>query len=164
VVGLAAGIARLCEDSLMLSHTVAELSLEPMTRHHLEAVIRIEREIYPFPWSSGNFADSIDAGYDAIVVPARDDASGGATDLLGYAVMMHVLDETHLLNLSIASKLQRRGMGRRLLQRLMLVACSWRFGHRTSRRLRSIRIRALFRSACGATTIPPPIKVVKMPS
>lgn len=97
------------------------LTLFPMTRHHLKSVIRIEREIYPFPWSVGNFADSISAGYDALVSPRYQYASGvdEADPLLAYAVMMHVLDETHLLNLSVSYDSQRRGVGRRLLRQLM---------------------------------------------
>ncbi len=108
----------------MLSYPVADLILEPMNRTHLEVVLRIEREIYPFPWTQGNFADSIDAGYDALVLPGERDAAISAPQAIrGYAVMMHVLDETHLLNLSIASVVQRQGVGRRLLRQLMRRSC-----------------------------------------
>lgn len=110
----------MCEDSVMPTRC-SSLTLHPMTRQHLKSVIRIEREIYPFPWSVGNFADSVSAGYDALVVPQNDHAGEveEADPLLAYAVMMHVLDETHLLNLSVSHGNQRRGVGRQLLRQLM---------------------------------------------
>lgn len=74
----------------------------------VSAVMAIEREIYPFPWTAGNFTDSLAAGYDAWVLEA--DAG-----LIGYAVVMWIPDEVHLLNLSVAAAWQGQGVGRRLL-------------------------------------------------
>ena len=55
------------------------LRLEPMHVAHLDAVLAIERRAYDFPWSRGNFIDSLAAGY-----PARRllDADGAAARLL----------------------------------------------------------------------------------
>ena len=72
------------------------------------AVMVIEREIYPFPWTDGNFTDSLIAGYDAWAL-----AADGV--LIGYAVVMWIPDEVHLLNLSIAPGWQGQGIGRRFL-------------------------------------------------
>lgn len=85
----------------------------------LDAVLPIEREIYPFPWTRNNFADSIAHGYDTWLLEyaAADAPSGPAATLpaepvvAGYAVVMWILDETHLLNISIAAPFQRRGLG-----------------------------------------------------
>jgi ribosomal-protein-alanine N-acetyltransferase len=41
---------------------------------------------------------------------------------MGYAIMMMVLDEAHLLNVSIAKKFQGRGLGSSLLDYLIEVA------------------------------------------
>ncbi len=75
----------------------------------LDAVELIERSVYTHPWTRGNFADSIDAGYHCHVMECE-----GA--LAGYAVMMIAAGEAHLLNLSIAAPLQRRGLGSELLR------------------------------------------------
>lgn len=80
-----------------------------MHRADLDAVMRIEREIYPFPWTAGNFGDSLKAGYDAWVFES-------ARELIGYAVIMWIPDEAHLLNLSVAAPLQGRGYGRAMLR------------------------------------------------
>ncbi len=82
----------------------------PMTERDLDDVVEVEEQIYPFPWTRGNFADSLRAGYSCWVL--RDDAG----QLLAYAIVMLALDEAHLLNLSVASDAQRAGLGWRTLQ------------------------------------------------
>ena len=97
----------------------AQQGFEPMGERDLEPVIEIEQRIYAFPWTRGNFRDSIRAGYSCWV------CRSGA-DLLGYAVLMLAAGEAHLLNLSIDSKFQRRGHGGRLLEHLVRTAREYR--------------------------------------
>ena len=82
--------------------------LAPMTAEALGRVLQIENDIYEFPWTHGNFRDSLAAGYSSWLY-LQDN------ELVGYAVVMLALDEAHLLNLSIARSLQRRGHGSILL-------------------------------------------------
>jgi ribosomal-protein-alanine N-acetyltransferase len=82
----------------------------PMIEHDLDDVVAVEEQIYPFPWTRVNFADSLHAGYSCWVL--RD--AGG--QLLAYAIVMLALDEAHLLNLSVARDAQRAGLGWRTLQ------------------------------------------------
>lgn len=86
-----------------------------MTVRDLDAVMEIEREIYPHPWTRGNFSDSLDAGYYCWVAEC-----GGA--MVGYSVVMVAAGEAHLLNLSIAAPWQRRGLGRKLLKFILELA------------------------------------------
>lgn len=83
-----------------------------MTAEDLQAVDGVERDLYPFPWTFGNFADSLNAGYDMRVLFSGD-------RLIAYAVAMRVPDEVHLLNLSVASANQGQGIGRWVLLRLL---------------------------------------------
>ncbi len=87
----------------------------PMGREDLGAVLAIECDVYPFPWTRGNFSDSLQAGYGCWVYEVN-----GA--VVGYGVMMLAAGEAHLLNVAIARKWQRRGMGRKLMQHLIKVA------------------------------------------
>lgn len=87
------------------------IELRPMTEADLPAVMAIEDAIYAFPWTPGNFRDSLAAGY-ACSSYVRDG------ELIGYAVVMLAADEAHLLNLSIAAGCQGQGYGSQLLQRL----------------------------------------------
>lgn len=95
-----------------------EPRIRPLAERDLDPVVDIEREIYEFPWSLGNFRDSLAAGYSCW-------ACHGPEGLVGYAVMMIGAGEAHLLNLSVAAACQRRGYGRQLLEHLMDVARSY---------------------------------------
>jgi ribosomal-protein-alanine N-acetyltransferase len=88
----------------------------PMSEADLPEVVAIEREIYPFPWTRGNFLDSIRAGYSVWVL--RDEE----LLLTAYAVMTLAVDEAHLLNLSVARRHQRGGLGWRTLEWMAEVA------------------------------------------
>jgi ribosomal-protein-alanine N-acetyltransferase len=87
--------------------------LEPMTLAHLDAVLAIENAAYAFPWSRGNFVDSIVAGYPSRVLL---DARGA---MLGYFVAMAGVDEMHLLNVTTAPAAQGRGHARHMLAALV---------------------------------------------
>jgi|SRR5262252_3417539 ribosomal-protein-alanine N-acetyltransferase len=89
--------------------------IQPLKERDIETVAAIEREIYEFPWTLGNFRDSLAAGYSCW---ALDSPEG----LIGYAVMMLGASEAHLLNLSIAPSYQRRGLGAGLLEHLIRIA------------------------------------------
>ncbi len=88
----------------------------PMTEADLREVVAIESEIYPFPWTRGNFLDSLRAGYSVWVLR---DTSGA---LIAYSVMTLMLDEAHLLNLSVTRHHQRGGLGWRTLEWMAEVA------------------------------------------
>lgn len=92
------------------------LRVRAMRREDLDAVTAIELQVYPFPWSRGNFGDSLVSGYDAWVFESGD---ASAPALAGYAVAMWIPDEAHLLNLSVAANMQGRGVGRAMLDWLL---------------------------------------------
>lgn len=91
------------------------LCYQDMTDVDLDAVVAAEARIHRFPWTRGNFADSLAAGHGAWVVQESE-------MLVGYAVMMQVLDEAHLLNISVLPELQRQGRGTSLLQHMFGLA------------------------------------------
>ena len=78
----------------------------------IPAVLLVEKDSYEFPWSAGNFVDSIHAGYSAWVYKV-----GG--EIIGHAVLMTALDEGHLLNITIAPAWRRQGLGGILLKHVM---------------------------------------------
>jgi [ribosomal protein S18]-alanine N-acetyltransferase len=95
--------------------------LLPMSTADVDAVIAIENALYDFPWTHGNFIDSLHAGHLASVLrdgSTTGSTAGGAAPLLGYMVAMSGLDEMHLLNLSVAAEVQGRGHARRMLDSL----------------------------------------------
>lgn len=86
----------------------------PMLASDLDEVLAIEREVYPFPWTRGNFDDALRAGYCAWVL--RCAARGQRGPVVGYAIVMIAVDEAHLLNLSVAARWHRGGHGWRMLE------------------------------------------------
>ena len=91
------------------------LDFVPMRETDVDAVTAAEQRAYDFPWTRGNFVDSLKAGHSAWV--CREDGV-----LVGYAVLMRVVDEAHLLNITILPEFQRRGLGGELLGELFDVA------------------------------------------
>lgn len=94
---------------------VADLAVRfvPVGLADLDTLVAIETAAYPFPWSRGNFIDSLNAGY---LARKRIDASG---QWLGYFIAMPGVQEVHLLNLTVAPPHQRRGHARAMLDELV---------------------------------------------
>ena len=86
--------------------------LQAMQIGHLAEVMAIEVQAYPFPWSRGNFVDSIASGYWCQCLCAPDGA------VLGYMIVMAGLDELHLLNLTVSPTVQGQGHALLMLQAL----------------------------------------------
>lgn len=86
-------------------------ALRPMLYSDLEAVAAIEAANTPHPWTVGQLRDSLSAGHGAWVCQR-------AGLVVGFSVLMFVVDEAHVLNLGVAPALQRRGLGRMLLDGL----------------------------------------------
>lgn len=85
-----------------------------MTAADVDAVMAVETNVYPFPWSRGNFIDSIAAGHVAELL--RVGLSG---PVLGYCVAMSGAGEMHLLNITVAPSYQQRGHARFMIDGLV---------------------------------------------
>ncbi len=96
----------------------ATLRFTPMSEADLDWVSAVECELHSFPWSRTNFSDSFSAGYSCWVASADAQACAQQAQKVGYGIMLLVLDEAHLLNISIAREAQRKGYGVALLSHL----------------------------------------------
>jgi ribosomal-protein-alanine N-acetyltransferase len=94
---------------------VERVTYRRMASDDLESVLAIEQAVHAHPWTRGNFADSLAAGYHCWVVEW-----GG--EVAAYGVVMTGADEAHLLNLSVAGRWQRRGLGAQLTRFLVKLA------------------------------------------
>ena len=90
--------------------------IEPLQLDEIDEVVAIEKTIYDFPWTAGNFRDSLRAGYSCWCYRSPEN------ELVGYGVLMFGVDEAHLLNLSVAGQHQRMGHGSRLLEHFIRVS------------------------------------------
>jgi ribosomal-protein-alanine N-acetyltransferase len=96
--------------------TAAALRFAMMRAQDVEAVVAVENDAYPFPWTRGNFLDSLASRYDAWTLREAD------ARLAGYFLLMHAVDETHLLNITVRPDLHGRGYGRMLLDKVIQLA------------------------------------------
>lgn len=92
------------------------LTFAPMSIDDLDQVVDIENRVYSHPWTYGNFVDSIDSGYQCWTL--RD----ASQRLVGYFFVMSVVDEAHLLNISVHGDLHGRGIGKQLLDKVVTLA------------------------------------------
>ena len=91
------------------------ITLTPLRRRHLKAVMAIEKQVYPRPWTQGVFLSELEQvrkGNRLYVVALR-----GST-VLGYGGMMLLPDEAHVTNIAVDPALHRNGVGRRLMVHL----------------------------------------------
>jgi ribosomal-protein-alanine N-acetyltransferase len=85
-----------------------------MRRRHLPAVMRIERQSNPKPWSVGVFTGELAQGAERYYVVAKYDRR-----VCGYAGLMFVADEAHITNIAVGPEVRRQGVGARLLATLV---------------------------------------------
>lgn len=87
------------------------LHFRPMNEADLDAVLAIESLAFSHPWSRGLFADAL-RSYECWVMLEGDRQ-------VGHGVIDLILDEAHLLNITVAPACQGRGLGLVLLTHLM---------------------------------------------
>ncbi|HQV72051.1 MAG TPA: ribosomal protein S18-alanine N-acetyltransferase [Dokdonella sp.] len=90
-------------------------SFRAMRASDLEAVSRIELSAYPHPWTFTIFRDCLASGYECWVLER-------AGEVIGYGVLSVAGGEAHVLNICVAPAEQGRGLGRRILARLLDLA------------------------------------------
>ncbi len=90
-------------------------ALRPMREADLEAVMGIEEAAYRFGWSRGIFADCLRVGYSCWVLEE-------ARRVEAYGIMSTGAGEAHILNICVRPQRQRQGLGRRMLEHLIVVA------------------------------------------
>lgn len=89
-----------------------EMAFRPMRATDLDALIKIERAAYPYPWTLGNFRDCLESGYSCWIGEIEG-------EMAGYWVMMLAVGEGHILNCCVAPAWQGRGFGRSLVEHLI---------------------------------------------
>ena len=93
-----------------------QLAFAPMQVEDLAEVMTIENDVYPYPWSHGNFLDSLYSGYEMRT------ARLPSGQLAGYFLLMLSVDEGHLLNITVRRELQGKGVGRQMLDHVSALA------------------------------------------
>lgn len=85
------------------------VSILPMAAEHLDDVAAIELSVQSFPWTRGNFADGLQAGYGAWV-------ASEAGRIVGFCMVMFAPDVAHVLVIAVSPDSQKKGIGALMLQ------------------------------------------------
>lgn len=94
---------------------MSEVAFRAMTPADLEAVADLTRRADPFGWTLRNFSDAHASGNTLTVLTVD-----GVTT--GIAAVMHVLDESELLEIAVQPAMQGRGYGKALLAQVIALA------------------------------------------
>ena len=92
-----------------------QLTFRPMTLDDIDAVMLLEEAVYPFPWTKRIFKDCIRVGYDCWLALFQN-------TVVAHAVISVAAGESHMLNLSVTSDLQGKGIGKQFVQFLINIA------------------------------------------
>lgn len=80
-----------------------------MDESDLDWVMLVEQKNHTHPWSRAGFELALHEGLNYMLLDSQNQS-------LGYCCLLPVLDELHLLNLSVAIDFQRRGVAKQALQ------------------------------------------------
>lgn len=90
----------------------------PMRKRHLRAVLRIDQQVYPRPWSLGLYQGELAQDEDRrIYIVARS-----GREVLGHAGLVLVAGEGHVTTVAVDPAAQGRGIGTRLMLVLVRAA------------------------------------------
>lgn len=81
----------------------------------LDEVLAVEQAAYTHPWTKGMFADSLEGRYECWVVELDN-------ELIAHAILSVAGDEAHILNICVKPNKQRQGIGRSIMDQLLLRA------------------------------------------
>ncbi|MBA1204615.1 ribosomal protein S18-alanine N-acetyltransferase [Pseudomonas capeferrum] len=87
------------------------ISFRPMTEADLDAVLKIEYAAFSHPWTRGIFLDGLKS-YEIWLMFEGEQQ-------VGHGVINVIIDEAHLLNITVKPESQGQGLGLRLLEHLM---------------------------------------------
>jgi ribosomal-protein-alanine N-acetyltransferase len=95
---------------MRLEDEAPTVEIQPMRRRHLRAVLRIEQQVYPRPWSTSLFLSELALRSTRSYIVARV-----GRDLVGYAGLMMTLDDGHVTTIAVDPRWHQNKVGTRLL-------------------------------------------------
>lgn len=91
--------------------------LRALEARDLPALAVLLPALLPGDWSAESINTALGAGHQFSVLVQRD--ASGAETLAGLAEFQRIVDEGHLLGIAVAPALQGRGLGKRLLAKVL---------------------------------------------
>ena len=89
------------------------MRIRPSSSDDLAKILKIESLTNKIPWTKQQFVSSIEVGHYSVVLEEKE-------GVVGFAIYSPIVPESHLLNIAITPSHQGRGLGRQLLQKVIL--------------------------------------------
>lgn len=98
--------------------------ISPMTPDDIDAVMAIERQLFPRPWLRISYEKELfcDSGRMLVVRPRHYDKK--SSSVIAYAGYRLILEEMHLLKIGVAPQWQRLGIASWLLRNCFTMAAA----------------------------------------
>lgn len=94
--------------------------IRPMTEKDIAGALIIEQTVQDYPWTRGNFKDSLRSAYPAWVIEhklsAAQEEEGNLQRVVGFAIQMIAPDVAHVLLIAVEPSMQSEGLGTLLLK------------------------------------------------
>ena len=94
---------------------LTEVEYDYFGEQDIDTALDIERESNPFPWTVKNFKDCIEKGYYSLVLKE-------GMKVIGFAILSVSTEESHLLNIGLTSSKRGQGLGKELLEKIIMAA------------------------------------------
>jgi len=97
-----------------MKNNLRDIAIRPMAGNDLEGVVAIECESFPRPWKRDHFLDEMKCNHAFPLVAVDREGM-----LIGYIFPRFFLDEGHILNVAVKGDCRGKGVGRRLVERVL---------------------------------------------
>ena len=94
---------------------LTEVEYDYFGEQDIDIALDIERESNPFPWTVKNFKDCIEKGYYSLVLKQ-------GMKVIGFAILSVSTEESHLLNIGLTAAKRGQGLGKELLEKIIMAA------------------------------------------
>ena len=94
---------------------LTEVDYDYFGEQDIDIALDIERESNPFPWTVKNFKDCIEKGYYSLVLKE-------GMKVIGFAILSVSTEESHLLNIGLTASKRGQGLGKELLEKIIMAA------------------------------------------
>jgi ribosomal-protein-alanine N-acetyltransferase len=89
------------------------MKIRPSSSDDLATILLIENLTNQIPWTEQQFRSSDEVGHYSVVIAGKD-------GVVGFAIYSPIIPESHLLNIAIMPIHQGQGLGKQLLQKIIL--------------------------------------------
>ena len=86
------------------------IQIVPMTRDHVDEVVKLEKLCFSRPWSREMLNEELDNACAALLVAEEDGK------VLGYAGLQVVLDEGYIMNVAVQPERRQQGIAGKMLR------------------------------------------------